>query len=538
MTALRPAVSAICLLLAVLSAPEADSHQLRVTGAVDLGNATLNFGNATLSPNNFSFTLTDNDGTDPVIGTFAGLPEGATATYGNAIPYVVSYVGGTGNDVTLTTRLPDTYFLSEGATGSFFDDDILIANPHPVAAPVSLTFMTPGGTSLVQQRSLPAQSRTTIHVDDIPGLEAADVSAMVASTAALPLAVERTMFWGPTNDSGHSASSADRPTNRWYFAEGAQGFFHTYVQLTNLDTRPAPVTLTFLREGSTPIEKQVTVAPSTRATVDCGAIDGLANVSFGIIVDAFLSGITAERAMYFDTPAGPFAGGHATAASGLGLAAFFAEGATGDFFDTFLLLMNPARDDPAEVTLQFLLSTGENVTSVKTVPPLSRLTINVEQEDARLRNAAFATVVTADVGIVAERSMYWTGELGRWVESHNSAGITDPGLHWGLAEGRVGGALNFRTYILLANPQTTAAEVTLTFLRESGAPIVRTYTVPQTSRFNVDVNAEVSELPDQSFGVDVKVTNGIPIVVERSMYWDSAGASFKGGANAGASRLP
>jgi hypothetical protein len=50
--------------------------------------------------------------------------------------------------------------------------------------------------------------------------------------------------------------------------------------------------------------------------------------------------------------------------------------------------------------------------------------------------------------------------------------------------GRVGGPHNFHTYILLANPQTTAADVTVTYLRESGALLmVKTYTVPPTSRF-------------------------------------------------------
>ena len=45
--------------------------------------------------------LIDNDGIDPVSGTFSGLPEGQTVTM-NASDFQISYVGGTGNDVTLT----------------------------------------------------------------------------------------------------------------------------------------------------------------------------------------------------------------------------------------------------------------------------------------------------------------------------------------------------------------------------------------------------------------------------------------------------
>ncbi len=48
-----------------------------------------------------SFTLIENLGSAIVQGTFNGLPEGATLTI-NGIPFVVSYVGGDGNDVTLT----------------------------------------------------------------------------------------------------------------------------------------------------------------------------------------------------------------------------------------------------------------------------------------------------------------------------------------------------------------------------------------------------------------------------------------------------
>ncbi len=42
-----------------------------------------------------------NDGTDAVVGNFVGLPEGGTVLIGGTFPATISYVGGTGNDVTL-----------------------------------------------------------------------------------------------------------------------------------------------------------------------------------------------------------------------------------------------------------------------------------------------------------------------------------------------------------------------------------------------------------------------------------------------------
>jgi hypothetical protein len=66
---------------------------------------------------------------------------------------------------------------------------------------------------------------------------------------------------------------------------------------------------------------------------------------------------------------------------------------------------------------------------------------------------------------------------------------------------------------------------------------VKTFTVPATSRFNIDT-ATVTELHDEGFGAVIQVTNGVPIIVERSMYWDSNGFPFSGGTNATGIRLP
>lgn len=82
--------------------------QVVVNGTVNLvGRPVLNV-NLNFAPTvrGTTYTIINNDGTDSVIGNFNGLAEGAlitrTDTSGNSISYRVSYVGGTGNDVTLT----------------------------------------------------------------------------------------------------------------------------------------------------------------------------------------------------------------------------------------------------------------------------------------------------------------------------------------------------------------------------------------------------------------------------------------------------
>jgi hypothetical protein len=68
--------------------------------------------------------------------------------------------------------------------------------------------------------------------------------------------------------------------------------------------------------------------------------------------------------------------------------------------------------------------------------------------------------------------------------------------------------------------------------------VTKTYTVPPTSRFNIDVAGAVPELHDESFGARIEVTNGVAIAVERSLYWDANGIFWAGGTNALATPLP
>jgi autotransporter-associated beta strand protein len=85
------------------SNPGFETGYLQVTGTVSLGGCVLSvdlFGQ--FKPTNgASFLILDNDGTDPIVGTFGGLPEGAIFG-GEGLPFRISYVGGTGNDVVIT----------------------------------------------------------------------------------------------------------------------------------------------------------------------------------------------------------------------------------------------------------------------------------------------------------------------------------------------------------------------------------------------------------------------------------------------------
>jgi hypothetical protein len=161
----------------------------------------------------------------------------------------------------------------------------------------------------------------------------------------------------------------------------------------------------------------------------------------------------------------------------------------------------------------------------------------VDTEDPRLANATFATKIIGSSSIVVERAMYWVGNGGSYTDSTNVFGVNAPGTKWGFAEGRVGGPLDFHSYILIGNMNATPANVKVTYLRTDGTTIVKTYTVGATSRLTVDVGM-TSGLQNESFGAVVESTNGVEIVAERAMYWTSGGVLFEGALATTGTRLP
>ncbi len=123
-------------------------------------------------------------------------------------------------------------------------------------------------------------------------------------------------------------------------------------------------------------------------------------------------------------------------------------------------------------------------------------------------------------------------------EAHNSFGLTELGQKWGLAEGRVGGDNNAQTYILIApDPVSGSTTIKMTFLRESGVPVQKTFELSTATRFTVAVGGpDVPEITNERFGVLIE--SRTPIAVERALYWDAGGVIWAAGSNATATRLP
>ena len=159
---------------------------------------------------------------------------------------------------------------------------------------------------------------------------------------------------------------------------------------------------------------------------------------------------------------------------------FLAEGATGAFFDTFVLLANPIADAEGRHVHVLCRDPARRSTMTRTIPGDSRLTINIEAEDPSTRQRRGRDAGDVDAADHRRaRAVLAAIRAPQWYEAHNSFGVTAPARKWGLAEGRVGGPRGAIRPTSCWRTRTNDAEVTITFLREDGAaPPPQTFTVP------------------------------------------------------------
>lgn len=440
-----------------------------------------------------------------------------------------------------------TRYLAEGVNSNFFGTRLALLNPSPDdPARALVRFLTADGRRIGHLMDVPPQARRTLRAGDVPGVEHAEFSVHVESE--VPLVVDRTVEWDATGYGSHAETGLTGPADTWYIAEGAtHSGFSLFYLVQNPNAVVAEVEITYLLGSGAPVVVPYPVLPNGRFTVwvnhQALTHPALANAEMSAVVRS-TNGvpILVERAMYLDRPGQPFAAGHAAAAvSSLATHWFFAEGATGSYFDLFLLLGNPSAQD-ADVEVRYLLPSGATITKRYPVRAGSRRTIWVDHEDDLLRDTAVSMLVESlnGVALVAERTMWWPGPAaGTWQEAHSSAGATTSGTLWAVADGEVDPATGRDTYLLVANTSSTPGSVRVTLLFETGAPLVREFPLAGTSRFNIDIGVEFPGARGRRFGALLESLGPSPaeIVVERATYSNADGVTWAAGANALATRL-
>jgi len=435
---------------------------------------------------------------------------------------------------------PYIRYFAEGLNNTRFNTVIAIANSSAATMEVQLTFFRQTAPFVRHNMTLPGRTRVLLDTATVAGLADAAFGVEIAGNEAV--AADRTTVWNLGGQEGHSEHAVES-SKTWYFAEGATtGRFSLFYLLTNPNGTPATATVTFLRQVGDPIVRTLVVPAFARQTIWVNTTDpGLASADLGGIVTADLP-IVAERSMYLSTETELWkAGTGGTGVTSPSLHWFFGEGATGDFFDAWILLSNPGTTD-ATVDVRYAADSGADVTRSHVVPAGHRITIRVVDEDPSMRNTSFATIVTSTNGVpvVGERAMWWRANEGGWTAGHVGVGFTEGGRRWVTADGIAATDGSSDTYALVSNTTGRAGMLKVTALFGDGtAPIERLFAIGPYQRFTIRGRDRFPEVVGKGYSLVIESIGASPvdIVVDHSTYWNIDGRFWAAGTTSPGSRV-
>jgi len=437
-------------------------------------------------------------------------------------------------------------YLAEGVGNVFFDTELALFYPENTNfASVAVRIQPERAPGRTWPMIVGGQQRRTALPGVFESLTTAPFSILVESD--LPVVVDRTVRWGASGYGAHAETAVEAAATTWYLAEGStSGDFALFYLLQNPGDAAASASIRFLRPApQAPVTKTYALAPHARLTIPVDAIPELASTDVSGVVTA-TQPIVVERAMYLDRPDQPFAAGHGSAGVTTPATSWFlAEGATGSFFELFVLIANPSLQ-AAAVRVDYLLPGGGTLSKQYGVAPESRFTIWVDNEQLPagsgqrpLAATAVAMRVTStnSVPIIVERSMWWPQPF--WYEAHNAPGTTVTGTRWALAGGFVGGPNQAETYVLVANTAATAGVARVSLYFENGAGATRDVTLPRESRTSIAIGSLFPEAAGKRFSTVIQSVGAapVPIVVERAMYDSPDGVTWAAGTAVVATRL-
>jgi hypothetical protein len=196
---------------------------------------------------------------------------------------------------------------------------------------------------------------------------------------------------------------------------------------------------------------------------------------------------------------------------------YLADRNKGGAWATYLAFMNPSSTQTAEAFVFYVHDNGQSYGQAVSIPPLRRVTMS---PPPGMPDGGFSVHSgSSNLGnYVLEGSKY--NGSGFALGSASTAASVQA-TTWRFAEGAANSF--FDTYFALFNPSSTsAAVITMTFRKTDGT--VATYSVTLQPRTRTVVAADA--LPGinnaATFATEV-TTNGVPIEVERSMYWPQSG---------------
>ncbi len=184
---------------------------------------------------------------------------------------------------------------------------------------------------------------------------------------------------------------------------------------------------------------------------------------------------------------------------------YLAEGSTGPGMETWVLVQNPGTEN-AKVRLTYMTPAGAVAGPSVVMPPRTRRSFSVG--DTVSNQWEVSTMVSSDRQVVAERASY--GDNRTWAT--DSIGVPSAKKTWYFAEGSTGPGME--TWVLVQNPNRTAATVTLSFMTDRGLIGGPSAVLPAVSRRSFNL----SEYVPNHWGVSTKVEGDAPLVAERAVY--------------------
>ena len=313
------------------------------------------------------------------------------------------------------------WLFAEGTTRPGFQQFLTVQNPHGAgAAVVTIRFH---GTGLARTLTVPAASRATVDVNVEVG-PGRDVAVEVLVDSGPTVVVERPLYVagdvgvGGVVSDGTVAAGAVEPRREWSFAEGTtRSGFREFLSLQNPSaSEAARVRVDY--QGGGGATSEVVVPPEGRATIDVNAAVGPERDVSAVVRVVEGPGVVAERPMYFSRP---LVGGRhvdgahvAMGAAAPGRLFLFAEGTTRPGFQEYVTLQNPSGTEAARVAVHYRVPAGETAppTTVVDVPPVGRVTVDVNGAAGAGRDVAVVVAVTSGPAVGAERPLYFRADPG------------------------------------------------------------------------------------------------------------------------------
>jgi hypothetical protein len=319
-----------------------------------------------------------------------------------------------------------------------------------------------------------------------------------------------------TNTAGTSDSYAVTlvyPT--WYLAEGSTAWgFSTYITVENPNDKPCTAQMTYMPTGAVNVSEDIALPANSQTTVGndhlVQVMGGIKDFSTQVTCKEGLS-IAVDRTMSWTGPGAKSPEGHASVGVNAPAGTWYLpEGSTAWGFECWLLIQNP-NAQTANCQVTYMVEGAGPLTFNKTVPGNSRATFDMSK-DIGAKDASIKVV--GDVPVIAERAMYRNNRR----EGHESIGTTNPANDYFLAEGAVGYASGFTTYVLVQNPQSTPTDVSITYMTQNGKVTGPAFQMAANTRKTIRVNDQLPIYTD----VSTQVHGSQPIIAERAMYWGAS----------------